>query len=412
MKKAFIALAFTAAVSGTAAAQTPAPVPNPRGDSTLDLDIDIDVDFLDELDEMKLEIREETRRKVERAMADWALQFPVPAVPPVPPVPAITARDAERAREAEERAKERAERARERQARERQNDTTEPFARTFKVGKGAALTIENASGNIQVAPGAGDVIDVQARKRAWGPDAEEAKRRLADTTIEVYATGNRVDLRVEHSERRQGSAQVEFDVKVPADTSLDLRTASGDVRVTNVAGEIRLQAVSGNVALEGTPRLVLVRAVSGDITATNAGSETQLSVSTVSGNVLLQTMRARSLDLNTVSGDIRVTDWSGDRSSVRTLSGSLQLQGSLAKGGRYDLESHSGSLNLALPDQPGFDLEANTFSGSIRVDFPIRVEGPVREAGRGPRTIRGTYGDASATLRVQTFSGSLTITRR
>ena len=65
-----------------------------------------------------------------------------------------------------------------------------------------------------------------------------------------------------------------------------------------------------------------------------------------------------------------------------------------------------------LLPRPGFDLEANTFSGGIRVDFPIKSEGPVRDVGRGPRALRGVYGDASATLRVQTFSGSLTIARR
>jgi ribosomal protein L21E len=411
MKNPCLTLLFAAIIAAPASAQVPGPVaspaptpsPAPRPpqapdrnrlvEDVRDIDIDIDLD-LDDI----AEIRESARRLALSAM----MQIPVPPVPPVPPVNPRTERDRERERERAAR-----------QARERQNETTEPYSRAFKVGKGAALTIENPSGNIQVTAGTGEQIDVQARKRAWGPDPEQAKRRLADSTIEAYASGNRVDIRVEHSERGSGrGVEVEFDVKVPPDTSLDLRSASGDVRVTNVNGEVRLQAVSGNVLLEGTPRLVMVRAVSGDVTMTNAGSETQLSVSTVSGSLLLQTLKARSLDLNTVSGDVRITGWSGERSFVRTLSGNLELDGSLSKGGRYDFESHSGDMRLTLPEQPGFDLEANTFSGGIRVDFPIKSEGPVRDVGRGPRALRGVYGDASATLRVQTFSGSLTIARR
>ena len=51
---------------------------------------------------------------------------------------------------------------------------------------------------------------------------------------------------------REGrGVDVEFDVKVPGDASVELRTVSGDVRVTNVKGEVRVQAVSGNLVARG-----------------------------------------------------------------------------------------------------------------------------------------------------------------
>jgi DUF4097 and DUF4098 domain-containing protein YvlB len=175
---------------------------------------------------------------------------------------------------------------------------------------------------------------------------------------------------------------------------------------------VRAQGISGNLALEGTPRLAAAKTVSGDITLTKAGADAQLSLSTVSGDLLLQTLTARALDLNTISGNVQIGGWSGDRAVIRTLSGDLDLQTSLTKGGRYDLESHSGDIQLAMPEQPGFDLDASTFSGRIRVDFPIKSEGPIRDNDRGPRSVRGTYGDASSSLRLQTFSGDLTVTRR
>ena len=91
--------------------------------------------------------------------------------------------------------------------------------------------------------------------------------------IETYATGNRVEIRVEHSERRDGRGiNVEFNVKVPADALVDLRTVSGDIRVTNVKGEVRVQSVNGNLALEGTARLAAVKTVSGGITIINGGA--------------------------------------------------------------------------------------------------------------------------------------------
>jgi hypothetical protein len=357
-------------------------------------------------EEIALRVQQELMRsdQFKRAMqmAELAKQLPVPPVAPIPPRdPRERMREAQRAKQPRRRFP------------EGWVESTEPFSRSFKVGRNAALMLANIAGNIQVSPGGNDQIDVQALKHAWGPNAEQAKQRLGDVTIEAYATGNRVELRVQQGGGRDGRGlDVEFDVKVPPDTSVELRSVSGDLRVTNIRGEIRVQGVSGNLALEGTPRLAMVKTVSGDITLTNAGADVQLSVSTVNGDLIAQTLSARSLDLNTINGDVRIGGWSGERANIRTLDGDMDLQTSLTKGARYEIESHSGDIQLSLPEQPGFELETHTFSGRIRIDFPIRSEGPVRDNDRGPRSIRGTYGDGSSSLRVQTFSGDLTVTKR
>ncbi|HKY21593.1 MAG TPA: DUF4097 family beta strand repeat-containing protein [Vicinamibacterales bacterium] len=404
-------LAFAAVFTASALAQTPAapvaPVASasaPDGATADRPELDV---ALAQAFELQTKDFERAMSAAGAKMAELFKQFPVPPVPPVPP----------RDPRAQQREVERAKRTR-RRFPEGWVESTEPFSRTFKVGKGSALIVSNISGNIRIAPATGDQIDVQALKHAWGPNAERAKERLGDAVVEAHATGNRVELRVERNVRKNllgvggGGIDVEFDVKVPDDASVELRTVSGDMRVTNVKGEIRVQGVSGNVALEGTPRLVMVKSVSGNISLTNAGADAQLSISTVNGDLLVQTLSTHSLDLNTVNGDVRIGNWSGDRAHIRTLSGDLDLQTSLTTGGRYEIESHSGDVVISLPEQPGFELETNTFSGRVRVDFPIKSEGPVRENNHGPRSVRGTYGDGSSVLRVQTFSGDLTITRR
>jgi DUF4097 and DUF4098 domain-containing protein YvlB len=349
-----------------------------------------------EFQETMLELKAESA-EIRRRAREYAWQFPVPPVPPVPPKdPRQKPRDRER-----------------RRIPEGWVEATEPFTRSFPVGKGATLMLSNISGNIQIVPGSATSIEVEALTHAWGQNAEAAKQRLADAVIETYASGNRVEVRVEHGQRRDArGVDVEFNVKVPGDASVDLRTVSGDVRVTNVKGELRVQAISGNVVLEGTAKIGIVKTVSGDLTINNGGSDQQISLSTVNGDLQVQTLTARAIDLDTINGDVRIAGWSGDRAHIRSLDGDLDVQASLAKGGRYEIESHSGNINLSLPEQPGFELEANTFNGRIRIDFPIRSEGPIRDSDRGPRSVRGTYGDASSSLRLQTFNGNLTVTRR
>ena len=83
---------------------------------------------------------------------------------------------------------------------------------------------------------------------------------------------------------------------------------------------------------------------------------------------------------------------------------------------RYEFTSHSGDVRLILSGNTGFELDADTFSGSVRSDIPVtlRTVGQTRSGERrsSPRAIRGTYGDASAILSVRSHSGSVIITKK
>ena len=111
-----------------------------------------------------------------------------------------------------------------------------------------------------------------------------------------------------------------------------------------------------------------------------------------------------------------------ERIDGRSVSGNIEYTGSLARNGRYELNSHSGNIRLTLPESPGFSLTANTFSGTIRSDLPMTIGGDgdrnARGRGRGRgfnvgrRSIQPAYGDGSAGLTIRTFSGDIVISRQ
>ena len=147
-----------------------------------------------------------------------------------------------------------------------------------------------------------------------------------------------------------------------------------------------------------------------------AGAEGDLSAGSISGTVRARGLKVRELGLNTVSGDLLLTEVDCERLAIRSVSGNVEFSGRLARNGRYDFNSHSGSVRLMLTDPSGFDVRANTFSGSIRSELPLTVGG---DAQRGPavrgrglgRSLQATYGDGSASLFIRTFSGDVVITR-
>jgi len=288
---------------------------------------------------------------------------------------------------------------------------TERFDRVAKVGAGSELFVSNVRGETRITPGTSGQIEIHAVKRpsTRHPGDNES---VANTTIDVSATANRVDVRVDTSRRNQSVADVDFDIRVPPDCSIDVRTVSGDLRVNAVNGSVRAQAVSGNVALEGTPGIAAAKTVSGSVTITRAGGDAATEIGTVSGDITLNGFKGRAVSFRTVSGKTQVADATADRIDFHSVSGGFDFTGTLSRGGRYDLESHSGHIRLAIAEQPGFEVGISTFSGPIAVDFSTRSEGPLQSRAGRREPMRGVYGDGSASLMVRTFSGGVTIKRR
>lgn len=290
---------------------------------------------------------------------------------------------------------------------------------SIKVGDRAALDLTNVSGDVQVTGGGGNEIRVEAVKRVRHRDPDTAKRLLEELRVEITNVGGRVEVRTMHPRRqtqnRGTSASVDYIVSVPRGAMVAVKTISGDVMVAEVTGEVRAETVSGDVTVQATPNVAVAKTVSGDVTARGIDGASALSLGTVSGSVIADGLKARTLECGTVSGDLQLTGVQVERLMAKSVSGDIEFGAALARGGRYEFNSHSGDVRIALTDATGFDLDATTFNGSVRSDFPVTLRadgGSGRSRGGSTRAIRGSFGDASALLTVQTFSGTIVITKQ
>jgi DUF4097 and DUF4098 domain-containing protein YvlB len=302
-------------------------------------------------------------------------------------------------------------------------EQTERFSRKVRIGRDGRVSISNISGDIVVTGGSGDEVSIEAVKRARGDRSE-----LARVEIIVEERAGRVDVRAEHDRdrsdrgRRGDSASVDFTVTVPASASLDVHSVSGSLKVTGVRGAVRAETVSGHVTTTDTPNLEHAKSVSGDVSLTGAAADGDLSAGSVSGSITARGLKARGLDLGSVSGDVTLTDVTCERLTVKSVSGSVEYAGAIARNGRYEINSHSGTVRLVLANPSGFELNANSFSGSIRSDLPLTIGGDTardrtpsrsrRREDNNEHNMRATFGDGSATLTIRTFSGDIIISRR
>ena len=293
---------------------------------------------------------------------------------------------------------------------------------TFKVGDGAALDLSQLSGDIRVTGGGGSEIKVEATKRVRHRDPEQAKRLLQDLRIEMNNFNGRVEVRTIYPRRgsygNNISASVDYVISVPAGAGVALKSISGDISVTSVKGEVRAETVSGDVNVTGTPNVSVAKTISGDVTASDIGTQTTLVLSTVSGTVVGTGLRVRALEAASVSGDVRLIGSEVERLLAKSVSGNIEFEAPLTKGGRYEFTSHSGNVRITLSGNTGFELDADTFSGSVRSDLPVtlraigRSDLAPRDRRGSNRAIRGSYGDASAFLAVRSHSGSVVISKK
>jgi DUF4097 and DUF4098 domain-containing protein YvlB len=313
------------------------------------------------------------------------------------------ARRAQEARSAERRRREEARRG---------PEHTEQLTRTLRLGRNGVFDLQNLSGDIVVTGGSGNDVRLEATKRVRHPNASEAKAMLQSIEIRIDERNGNVEVRTDYP-RRNWAGGVDYTVAVPRDASVVLRSVAGDIRVTTLNGELRAESTSGDVQITSARRVRQAKTISGNLEIADSDGE-EVAGGTVSGDVIARGLKARMVDLQSVSGSLRLNDVESDRTFVRTVSGNVDFSGRLARDGRYEFKSHSGDVRVAPLSSQGFSVEASTFSGDLRSDYPLTLEGNSNSFGprRGNRGIRGSFGDGGTVLTLESFSGNITIVKR
>jgi Putative adhesin len=332
---------------------------------------------------------------------------------------------AQRAREQQQeqaqRAREQAERDRERARNQRRPFVeTERATRTFRIGTAGELYLANVVGDITISRGTGNEAHVEMIKTARGTTTEEAKEALGLVTIDIVERPNRAELKtiypggdeMRRGNRRNVDVSVAFNVTVPTGTRVRANSISGAVSAKDVKGDLVLKSVSGAVRLANGGGSGTAESISGSVEVLDSAFDAAMSASTASGSITLRRVKAKRLAVHSISGSLAMDDVDCQVVEGQTVSGTVQFGGTLSRNGRYELSSHSGTLNVAVGAGTGFAVEATSFSGSVRSDYEFAQRDREPAQGRMHRSLRGVHGDGSAVLELSTFSGSINILKR
>jgi DUF4097 and DUF4098 domain-containing protein YvlB len=229
----------------------------------------------------------------------------------------------------------------------------------------------------------GGLVTVDAKVEGAGDHPVETDLDISlPRKIPVSITSRRGDVNLVG---RDGSIDISSQ---HGDTSVE--DVTGNVKVSQEKGSVKVEQVTGDVHVEGRMDDVSVTDVKGSAqldgefqesvklariakTVTFKSSRTDMEFSRIDGSLDLDSdelhaeeitgplhlnTRSKNLQLDGVSGDVRLQDDNGTvEVGMRTL-------------GNIQIDNRNGDIQLSLPDKAGFRLDAHTRDGEIQSDFP------------------------------------------
>jgi len=209
------------------------------------------------------------------------------------------------------------------------------FNRAFAVSpERSELEVVNQTGTIKVTAGAShNKIVINARQSDGAAKINATQNTLGKVKVEVTGRG-----------------KVDFEIAVPASSSIDLLSYQGAIVVTNLAGVVRARVTDGDIQIAG--------------------------------------LRSARVDASCTQGNV-------------------SFSGEVLPSGRYTLKSFSGRVDAILPANSYFKLSASSFRGGIDLGaFEMRFDK------NSHQLVEASHGAGRASISLWTQEGSIHLRRK
>lgn len=239
---------------------------------------------------------------------------------------------------------------------------TREFKKTLDFKSNGDVEVKTTNGKIEVTSWNKNSVEIFAEIKVKSNSRREAERILDRVEIRVDRSSDRIYIEPDYPKRDRddsfwdwifGSESrpvVNFTIKVPEETNLNLRSTNGHVSASDIEGEIVMKTTNGGIEADH---------LQGTVAA------------------------------NTTNGSISV--------SISQLRGQDKV----------DLNTTNGSIKLYLPAEVRANVKASTVNGSIRTDFPLTIQGKISR-----KRLNGEINGGGGIIDLSTVNGSISIYER
>ncbi len=299
------------------------------------------------------------------------------------------------------------------------------------------LVLDNLRGNITVNGNDGSGYAADGHKSVKAYNKGEADQLDGKTQIRFVREGNQLIVRADQrSAIDSQSLTTDMEIQVPrgigveargrtGDLTLnsltglvDISSERGDIRLTDIGGNarvvvsrsglVRATGLKGNLDVEGRGSDVQLENIAGQVTINGSYSgtlefknlaqplhfeseRTTLRIAQVAGTFTMDLgdIRANHLigpvKLKTRSRDVHIEDFT-DAMDIEIERGDIDLVPSKPLA-RIDVKSRNGNVDLTLPENADFDLNAKTRQGEANNDYGSSVRSEVEGRSASLRSV-------------------------
>ncbi len=304
---------------------------------------------------------------------------------------------------------------------------TDQIEKAYRVKPGGSLKVISEFGALDVQTTDQDKVEIFISKESEFKLDKWTRAALTDFEVVFEHKGSDVHINgiFKHGleywqKKRLKGLKIHFQVKVPQQYNIDLKTASGGISVADLGGEVRAQTAGGSLRFGNIRGTVWGRTSGGSVEVHEVAGTVR--VQTSGGSLRLRKIRGFIWG-NTSGGSIELEECN-EGAEVQTSGGNITLENvtgavsAKTSGGSIGATvtrqpQHDSSLNLhtsgggivvtLIPDIAA-DLDARAGWGHVSSDFPVvsMIEEKVSKS-----RLKGSINGGGPLLKLRTSGGNI-----
>jgi DUF4097 and DUF4098 domain-containing protein YvlB len=216
-------------------------------------------------------------------------------------------------------------------------------------------------------------------------------------SVDSEQAGDRIDVSSNLIDPTAQPTEMEanFQLTVPEETELQLKTQTGLIYVEQVIGDMTLESVAGDVHLKAVNGYIIVTTKSGTLVCTSC---------------------AGKLKFNSISGNAQLLQPALSNVNLFTTSGNILFDGDFLRTGLYTMNSGQGVVEVRFSASDSFDLNAQTATGTVDNQAAEFIKpdshGIKHLANKYTKGFFGTIGQGLAKVELSSYSGTIRLLKR
>jgi hypothetical protein len=246
----------------------------------------------------------------------------------------------------------------------------------------------------------GWVLGGRIRLVGWDRDSIVVRGTLArGNHLVLHRDGPAAKIVVEDRENQgQNVGHSDLVAFIPRRSILSFKSVSADIIGQDVSGWF--YSVSGNIRMSGTSSSMDAESMTGSL-------DFDVSVPKIhahggDGHMVVRGA-PQDVDVTTVGGTISIGTPTILRGQFSTVSGNIQYASALSPSGIFDLSTHSGEIDLAIPAATSASLTLSDIHGRIENGFARARPAATSHA------VKVTLGHGDAQVAARTFRGTIRV---